>query len=450
MIVKNTGVPPLPYLNDTSSITPVFVDCAGSEASRNDSILEALSIIVPSFFENPAHSTRAERARAAKNDSTGTYASEKNSRQLQATVRPLTGGLSNALFIVSKKKQNSTSDCTASRGQNDVPSVVLVRIHFDCPNDLESLFVDRARDILTLSHLSRCGQGPKLYGRFENGRIEEFYPDVSPLSWNEMSSELYQSSIAQAMAKMHLQRVPTKDESSEVVLPSRGEIFDKIDKWFQFLEQISSLPEAHVDDTRIQDLDALGRMKSEWEWLKEELQVVSLLSSIGDVVDFTTLAKLFAREIVFCHMDCQSLNILKSSTESGIKLIDFEYAGYNPRAADIANTFCEHCDMNNLKANFVEQYPKKNQQDAFLRAYICEVDKALAAMLDKHSGWEDFLYELRREVWTHALISHLGWAVWAIIQSMTCPIEFDYVQYAVQRMGGYDYFKNKLWGAGHS
>jgi|NOAtaT_6_FD_contig_41_6633446_length_1606_multi_9_in_0_out_0_1 thiamine kinase-like enzyme len=440
--VKNTSFdPPLPYLNDTSSVAPVFVDCGGSEEIRNDAILEAVSIIVPSFFETPVHS-RAERARAAKHDSstssTSLYActeKNKNFRRCQATVSCLTGGLSNALFIASKNNRNSTRT-------HDVPSVVLVRIHFDSPNDLESLFVDRARDVLTLSHLSRCGQGPKLYGRFLNGRIEEFFPNVSPIQWSEMSSELYQSSIAQAMAKMHLQLVPTNDCTSEVSLPSKGEIFDKVDKWFQFLEQISSLPEAHIDDARLQDLDALGRMKREWEWLKAELQPVIVKSSVVKVVD---LAKLFAREIVFCHMDCQSLNILKSSSEPGIKLIDFEYAGYNPRAADIANTFCEHCDMNNLRAKFIEQYPTEKQQDAFLRVYICEVDKALPALLDKLNGWEEFMAELRDEVWRHALISHLGWAVWAIIQSLTSPIEFDYVQYAVQRMEGYDYFKKKLW-----
>lgn len=437
--VKNTSLsPPLPYLNDTSSVAPVFVDCGGSEEIRDDAILEALSLIVPSFFDSPTTPSRAERARAAKNDSTSLYActeKNKNSRRCQATVRCLTGGLSNALFIVTKNNKNSR--------QYDVPSVVLVRIHFDSPNDMESLFVDRARDVLTLSHLSRCGQGPKLYGRFLNGRIEEFFPNVSPLNWSEMSSELYQSSIAQAMAQMHLQLVPTNDGTSEVSLPSRGEIFDKIDKWFQFLYQISSLPEAHVDDARLQDLDALGRMKREWGWLKEELQPVIVKSSVVKVVD---LARLFAREIVFCHMDCQSLNILKSSSEPGIKLIDFEYSGYNPRAADIANTFCEHCDMNNLRANFTEQYPTQKQQDDFLRVYICEVDKALPALLDKLDRWEEFMAEFRDEVWRHALISHLGWAVWAIIQSLTSPIEFDYVQYAVQRMEGYDYFKSKLWG----
>lgn len=465
MIVKNTSFSTLPYLNDTTSMVPVFVDCAQSEDVRNSQILDAISLLLPSFLEGE----RAGTSSAKENCSTRTYDSteqkeeaadvevfskndcSKNDeagaiwRKKRATVTPLTGGLSNALFIVSR----CGNDIIPQDEKTDVPSVVLVRIHFDGQDDLESMFVDRTRDLITLSHLSRCGQGPKFYGRFENGRVEEFYPNVEPLCWNEMAREPNQSDIAKAMAKIHLQLVPTTNTPDAVIVPKQGEIFDKVDTWFKFLEQILSLPESRLEDARLQDLDPLGRMKKEWLWLKKELSGTANRSALKNItrsgsVDPAYLAKLFAREIVFCHMDCQSLNILKSSDGSGIKLIDFEYAAYNPRAVDIANTFCEYCDMNNLRADFVKQYPTAEQQDSFLRVNVCEVDPKLARFLDLH-GWEKFLKELREEVGRHSLISHLSWAVWAVIQSMKSPIDFDFVQYAVQRMEGYYIFRNKLW-----
>ena len=56
-------------------------------------------------------------------------------------------------------------------------------------------------------------------------------------------------------------------------------------------------------------------------------------------------------------------------TSSAHRLIDFEYAGFNPRALDIANTWLEHCDMNNLKPNYEKEFPSLEQQRFYLTRY---------------------------------------------------------------------------------
>ena len=58
------------------------------------------------------------------------------------------------------------------------------------------------------------------------------------------------------------------------------------------------------------------------------------------------LGQTLAFEKVFCHNDALSFNIMipfdffESVEEKKIVLIDYEYAGYNSRAFDIANHFC--------------------------------------------------------------------------------------------------------------
>lgn len=46
-------------------------------------------------------------------------------------------------------------------------------------------------------------------------------------------------------------------------------------------------------------------------------------------------------KIVFCHNDLLLANILHDHAKHSIEFIDFEYAGPNYQAYDIANHFCE-------------------------------------------------------------------------------------------------------------
>ena len=207
-------------------------------------------------------------------------------------------------------------------------------------------------------------------------------------------------------------------------------------------------------------------MRREWSWLKSELSAAAAPPPETAVPSYTTpraRAVRFCREVVFAHMDCQSLNILTPSGtadcnddvskpgewgkgEAEIRLIDFEYAGRNPRAADIANTFCEHCDMINLKAEYREQYPSAVKQNSFLRRYVREANLSLEQELDSSEGsWDEFLTAMREEVGKHTLISHLGWAIWSVAQSRFSGIEFDYLAYAKLRMEGYWFFKRRHW-----
>lgn len=75
-------------------------------------------------------------------------------------VVPLKGAMTNEVFQAKWK----TSDREAP------PRKALVRIY----GEGVELFFDREDEIRTFEALSRHGQGPRLLGRFPNGRVEEF------------------------------------------------------------------------------------------------------------------------------------------------------------------------------------------------------------------------------------------------------------------------------------
>jgi thiamine kinase-like enzyme len=325
----------------------------------------------------------------------------------QLIVKTLTGGLSNELFIVSQMKRGPSSS-------------VLVRIH---PDD-DTCVADREVENQLVAWLSKQGIGPLYYGRFKNGRVEEFYQNVAPLSSHEMAGHAPQ--IAREMANFHSLHAPSK------ILPKppshTSSHYENIDNWFASAVAPSD------------DKPFLQTLKTEWKWLKSQLEIIPSTASPIQAQAFNLI-----RQVTLTHMDCQSLNILKDASNS-IRLIDFEYAGWNPRAADIANTFCEYCDMNNLCARYQEEYPSDQQQNVYLKAYVQHAKPEMAEQLSRDTQWEPFLATLRAEVGRFSVLSHLGWSIWSIVKAKEeSGIEFDYMAYSHHRWDGYLFAKNKFF-----
>ena len=128
-------------------------------------------------------------------------------------IRPLTGGLSNSLFIVSS---------AATTGDD---SAVLVRIHPD--NDEQGSLVNRHVENELVAWLSTCyininttieaqqqqhhvSLAPHLYGRFWNGRVEEFYPRRVPIADCRDLVRVYGCSVARWLAELHRLQVPER------------------------------------------------------------------------------------------------------------------------------------------------------------------------------------------------------------------------------------------------
>ena len=381
-------------------------------------------------------------------------------------IKPLTGGLSNHLFLVSN----------ANLPETTTPNAVLVRIHPDgddpsaengsTSEEEDFCIVDRAFETKFAAWLAsqhedlphnKGSMAPTMYGRFENGRVEEFYPNVRPLAWAEM--KVYAPWLAQSMASFHtldpppediLRRPPSQADTSSAT------IYQTMRAW---LKQAYS---AQLDDDAKELLDELAK---EWEWLSNLLAKPPPLKD-GDS-PIVTEALEFIRRMSITHMDGQPLNILVDLEEDkndgttpalkSLRLIDYEYAGWNPIAADIANTFCEYCEMTNLCADYEKEYPSPAQQDEFFWHYLVQSNPTRAQQFSSYASrqegtsntsdaeWELFSATLQQEVARFSLLSHLGWSIWSVVKSEEDDgIEWDYLVYARHRMDGYAWAKKKF------
>lgn len=385
------------YRNNATDIVPLRVNVA--DPDYEDQIIQVAQALSPNL--------------------------KKSSNNL--SVSRLGGGLSNELFIV--------------HSDNDRKSV-LVRIHPSNTNantsNLPSI-VDRNVENTISAWLSSQNVGPTYYGRFQNGRVEEFFHNHSPLSWKDMS-QLGPSHIAPIMAKFHELQVP----SSVLECPSttNGDIFTRVREWLELADTLCK------SGTNEKASKLLTTFQQDWHWLEDTL----LKKKRDNLTPQQQLAADFFGEIVFTHMDMQSLNLLRDDNKNSdqettkIQVIDFEYAGFNPRAVDMANTFCEHCDMNNIQADYAKEYPSEQAQNAFVQSYIRNLSLS-SGPVSSPTNLEDaaFLEAARTEIGRYTLVSHMSWAIWSIVQSHMSDIHFDYLKYAEHRHEGFEFMKAKLF-----
>lgn len=122
-------------------------------------------------------------------------------------------------------------------------------------------------------------------------------------------------------------------------------------------------------------------------------------------------------------------NILKVNGTNELVVIDFEYAGYNPRAYDIVNHFCEWMyDYHGEQpaTMFLDKYPTQKEQLVFLKSYNAALNPD----------------ELLAEVDPWKAACHLFWSLWGLVQASQSEIDFDYLHYSTQRMNA---FRNELY-----
>ncbi|KAJ6746743.1 CHOLINE/ETHANOALAMINE KINASE [Salix koriyanagi] len=148
----------------------------------------------------------------------------------------------------------------------------------------------------------------------------------------------------------------------------------------------------------------------------------------NEVVEIKELTDLLNAPVVFAHNDLLSGNLMLNDDEEKLYIIDFEYGSYSYRGYDIGNHFNEYggydCDYN--------LYPSKDEQYHFFRHYL-QPDKP-------HEVSDKDLEAIFIEANTYMLVSHLFWALWALIQARMSPIDFDYLGYFFLR---YNEFKRQ-------
>ncbi|XP_018023260.1 choline/ethanolamine kinase isoform X2 [Hyalella azteca] len=337
-------------------------------------------------------------------------------------LRQIRGGLSNHLYYCALPHPHTPIAAE--------PSEVLLRLYGQMHGEdaLENMLAESV--IFTL--LSERRLGPRLYGIFPGGRLEQYIPARSLLR-EELCDAHLQRQIANKIARVHALDVPISKEATW--------LWTSITKWLKssadFLRS-SSMDKELVDQLR--EFDGVA-----------ELNYVMELSAQVD------------SPVVFAHNDLQEGNILlqKSSSSRRVALIDFEYCAYNYRGFDLANHFGERVygyklDRPPYFTVHEKDYPSTNEQLTFIRPYLAayhaargqqvpppipetvsptrSCDNRLQKWLAEATTEEE---RLLKEIQVLKLAGHLFWLLWSLVQGHVSSITFGYLEYARVRMEHY-------------
>ncbi|KRX26057.1 Choline/ethanolamine kinase, partial [Trichinella nelsoni] len=390
------------------------------------------------------------------------------------SIQRMSGGLSNVLLLC-QHELDVYPDST-------VPCKILLRIYFN--PETETNVVEES---VTFMLLSERQLGPKLYGIFPGGRLEEYIPS-RPLSAVEVRQSHFSRQIAAKMAQFHALSVPLSKEPTY--------LFDALKRWMRQLKNNADrFPEFLVRfDNKVISLNE--------ERLLQEINLIRYVSILG----YNSLPKLIVLYVrkpplliservcaacvcassagelwtTFCIIDhlydiCiffllfseisptianrQSCfvtttfkkkfdfsgNILlpnECSSHKDIMFIDFEYSSYNYRGFDLANHFCEwifDCTITEPPGFVVEpsHFPTEAEQLQFFSSYLEELKKPVDA---------DVLEFMLQEVSGFVPVSHMLWGVWALLQNIVSPMQadFNFMEYAKTRMSLYFHLRPAL------
>ncbi|CAA84303.2 Putative choline kinase B3 [Caenorhabditis elegans] len=289
----------------------------------------------------------------------------KNVNRSEVTVTRILGGQSNHMFHV-------TSSTSAT-------SFVL-RIHREGQSQFDT-------DIVNFAIFSERGLGPKLYGFFEEGRMEEFLPSVT-LKLNDVLNTEISRKIGAAFPKYHAINVPVS----------------KSRRCFQIMRE------------SLHDYQALGGgdfaifpTVVTYSEHPKSISIKDLLTEI-DLLEKWSI-DLFENTLVFCHNDLTSSNILQLNSTGELVFIDWENASYNWRGYDLAMHLSEAAVIRNtcppgivINEELTDNPP--NLQ-AFCEAYVDSENKIKGLLSSNISSQVNSLIQECKFFWP---ITHLFWA----------------------------------------
>ncbi|KAF9568549.1 kinase-like protein [Agrocybe pediades] len=437
-----------PGLSSTSSLTsPTLSRAASSVQTLAELIVSASST---SLVEVPAQVVREEGLRHAKLKLDARHYKKPSFRlQLLEVLRKLhvrgwstaqippddiviqkvSGALTNAVFFVS---------CATVPGTR----TLLLRVYGPSSGSL----ISRPKELHILHILSsKYKIGPRVYGTFDNGRIEEYF-DSTTLTSADIRDPQISRWVGARMAELHsvdiaavygAQSFPQNEKNGGF------EIAANIESWLPPAQAVLNMP--NVPEELVHEFD-LPRFKEEWNrflaWVLKRPQT-------------------FGTRRVFAHNDAQYGNLLRLKDDSEgvdehrqIIVVDFEYAAPNPAAYDIGNHFHEwsanyHCPTPHLLDP--ARYPTLEERRNFYASYIRHAATISEDPVLEEQDMHDLMDQLDKDVLVWGAASHAGWAIWGIVQARddveagVSEPEFDYFGYAKGRMAS---FRKDLQGLG--
>lgn len=283
---------------------------------------------------------------------------------------------------------------------NSGDDVILLRINGEGTEQI----INRADEVVTITSLHKEGFCPPLLAQLENGLCYGFSPGRR-LKVHETSSNcVIMRKVAGIMAKLHTLDIPDYFKEREPFL------------WYKIEDMMARVPTAFSNpDMQREFEDSIGSIAI----LEREIAAIKQL----------ILTKCHSL-VVFCHNDIHSANIIYNEETDKINLIDYEYAGPNYLAFDIANHFCEFAGVENVDYSL---YPEESVQKMWIEMYLDEKEK----LQNKGPVKAEDIDRLYSEVNKMVLGCHLMWVVWGLFQASHSTLDFNFIEYASLRFKEY-------------
>ncbi|KAL3231631.1 Ethanolamine kinase [Nakaseomyces bracarensis] len=261
--------------------------------------------------------------------------------------------------------------------------------------------VDRSYEITVLQRLQDANlKGPRIVGCFVNGRFEAYIRGSSSVAPDTLCDPWIMKSISSSMHTLH-NSVPLYPYERKY---KYGSCFHKLEEWNTILDTVGS-DWINDEENLIKYLHC-----NDWEFFKGS--VLKYRDWLFNNCSYNSV-----NDFVFAHNDLQHGNVLLINQEDTKKretmLIDFEYAGPNAIAFDIANHLSEwmhdYDKIESYQCNY-KRFPKTDKINEFIKFYLdCNSD-------NMNNLEESKLYN---DVLNWRPCSQLFWSIWAILQSGT-------------------------------
>lgn len=293
---------------------------------------------------------------------------------------------------------NHIFQCSWQTRDGEKPRKVLVRIYGEAVNT----YFDREYEIRAFECISKVGQGPRLLGYFQNGRIEEFL-NAKTLSAPDIRNPEISAKIAAKLWEFHQIEVPGSRQPM---------LWTRLREWVK--TALALCPKNVAAEFQLDCMEE----------------------------DINYLEKMIWREdqkVAFCHNDLQYGNIMMNDEDKTLTIIDYDCSTYNPVAYDIANHFCEmagdyHSDTPHI-LDF-SKYPDLEKRRTFVKEYLKQSTGETVS--------EKEVEQVLKDIEKYTIASHIHWALWGIIAGRVNTIDFDYMEYARQRFQQYNLWRHSI------
>ncbi len=461
---------------------PYFPLLKVGDVKDEESIMEIANVIVSRRNLDIANSiglTNGGIRNCGSNSSHGSSNTTNTVHHGKGTVVPVTGGLTNALYKV---------DLPTNATSLPSPHSFLVRIF-----GAEGL-IDRDEETTNFARL--CHHNMQDYdgslssssivhdqldivGRFANGRVETWIPNMRPAHHiTDFGKVGLVLEMARQFARLHYGYTPPPPAAATttsaansngdtrahaatntMTMIQRPTLWNVINSWIDDLSHKLSHETFQKNDSQLLMEVFVPAILPTFQQFNPPLGAAEIIAP--DSSSHSSIIASYLSEevnwlrnrvemkfpnaaIVFCHNDVNAANVLLNTSiddnendddgsaynKQSVCIIDFEYGAMNYAMYDIANFMCEHCGGNDTGCPNYELLPSSERQTMFLREYIRERERIqgnrhpnkndsfeMSVAIATSAAEDTEVAKLLAQVEVFQMASNLLWGVWGVLQA---------------------------------